>query len=252
MSLWTSTTIPLPSVSATQVPASTIAYTPVATVTPVTEVLVEGKRYYAYNNEVYPSITTLLSATNTEGQTALRKWRASIGHARAAEITASAAARGTRWHTFCEQFVSSQPIAWSVLTEPRDVTYASVIAHTLNDRLSAVLASETRVASSVYGVAGRLDLAVRLRDGRSAILDFKTGGAKAKSGTRLDQYGMQATFYADALSEQWTHDPIETIVIMQLLTDRVVWQESSPSHYREALRERIAQYAQQQSLELGA
>lgn len=225
-----------------RIPASTIDYTPLTIPCHVEEVMKEGKRWYLSNGVYYPSITTLISATDREGTKALNTWRRSVGHTQASHITRQAAARGIQWHTFCEQFVSGQTPHWSLLTNPSDLSYASNVGQVLNTRIFAVLASETRVVSALYGVAGRMDLCVLLQDGRRAILDFKTG-KKEKTGNRLVNYAMQATFYADALTEQVSSTTIDTIVIVQLLPDKIVWQESSPVLWRNVLRERITDYA---------
>lgn len=249
MSLWSSHALPLTE-RVQIVPASTIRYQPIALDLGLREVTRDGKRWYAYQNEYYPSITTMISTTDDEGNKALKEWRSNIGHAAATQITQTAAKRGTQWHAFCEQFVARQPIAWSNLTQPNDVSYAALIAKTLNERIFSVIASETRVVSTTYGLAGRLDMAVLLRDGRYAILDFKTG-KRPKTGNRLQNYGVQATFYADALMEHWNGGIIDTIVIAQLLPDQILWQEARVAPFRPLLSERITKFATMVNSQLG-
>lgn len=217
-------------------------FDPITLDLPVTEVTRDGVRWYAYRDQLYPSVTTMLSATDEEGRRALQEWRHAVGADTANRITQTAAKRGTQWHTFCEQYVAQHPIAWTLLSDPRDVAYAAFVADTLNTTVQTVWASETRVVSEVYGLAGRLDMAVQLHDGRYAILDFKTG-RKAKTGSRLENYALQATFYADALSEHWANGPIDTVIIAQLLPDRILWQETPVALYRDRLRQRIATFA---------
>lgn len=251
MIMWSNTVFRVPAGHMSSIPPSRVDYVPLACLIPraVTEVMRDGRRWYQYDGHLYPSISTLLSATDNEGQRSLKEWRKRVGTTKAAEITRTAAARGTRWHTFCEKFILREAIAWTVFTEPTDATYAAHVATILNQQIARVIATETRVVSTRYGVAGRLDMAVELPDGRAAILDFKTG-SKQKHGNRLQNYALQATFYADALSEQ-RDVPIETIVIAQLLPDAIVWQESHVSHWRSALQSRIASYAEQLNLMLG-
>jgi len=227
-----------------QWPASTIQYDASWQTPDVQEVQRDGRRWYEFNNHLYPSISTVLSHTDVEGRAALTKWRKSVGESRAAQITQTAAARGTRWHTFCEKFVLREEIPWPLLTECADSVYATLIANVLNQQITRVLAVETRVASTHYKVAGRLDMAVELHDGRAAILDFKTG-SKQKTGNRLENYALQATFYADALTEHMRR-PIETIVIAQLLPQAIIWQESTLTQWRPLLVDRIEQFMQAQ------
>lgn len=251
MSHWISQSFPLPVQDGTPIPPSTIVYAPPSTPTArvVEEVQRDGQRWYAFQGQLYPSISTLLSATDDEGQRSLKEWRRRIGVTQAAAITRSAAARGTRWHTFCEKFVLREPMSWSLLTEPTDLLYAAHVGTILNQQIARVIATETRVVSTRYGVAGRLDMAIELQDGRYAILDFKTG-SKQKTGNRLQNYALQATFYADALSEQ-SGLPVETIVIAQLLPTSIIWQESQVSYWRDTLQTRVHAYAEQVNLMLG-
>jgi genome maintenance exonuclease 1 len=249
--LWRSTSIPFqPAPHAAVLPSSQITFAPVSLPITLNETMRDGKRWYVYQGEYYPSITTMISATDDEGNNALKQWRTAVGHDAATRITSTAARRGTQWHTFCEQFVARQPVAWANLTEPNDISYAALLGQTLNARIASVIASETRVVSSTYGLAGRLDMAIQLHDGRYAILDFKTG-KKPKTGNRLQNYGIQAAFYADALTEHWKSGIIDTIVIAQLLPDRILWQESDVAVHRPLLRERIDKFATLVNTQLG-
>jgi genome maintenance exonuclease 1 len=250
MSVWNEQQFPITSYTAHGVPACTITYTPLTLSLPITETLHDGKRWYLYDGQLFPSISNLISATDDEGRKSLQQWRQRVGHAAATSITEKAASRGTRWHKFCEYFVTRQQIGWSLFEEPEDVAYGAHIATVLNTQLRAVVASETRVASTAYGIAGRMDMAVELQDGRHAILDFKTG-KKRKSGNRLDNYAIQGTFYADALTEHWGRGPIDTVVIAQLLPDRILWQETEVAQWRESLRTRVDMFAQQVNTVLG-
>lgn len=223
------------------IPSSTIRYQPLDTGITVTETTHEGRRWYVYNGQYYPSITTLLSATDSEGKKALREWRDKVGADAANAITKRAAGRGIQMHSIAEHFVQNDPIPWNLLTEPGDVSYAASLGHLLNQKVEEVFASETRVISTELGVAGRVDLGVLLRDGRRAILDFKTG-AREKTGNRLNNYFKQITFYATALTELLKKN-VDTLVIVQLLPKEIKWQESTPEYWIDALRADIRQYA---------
>ena len=193
MSAWIEHQFPTPSYSTATIPPCTIDYTPIALSLPVTETTHDGKRWYLYEGQLYPSISNLISATDTEGKKSLQEWRKRVGHTTATSITQKAAARGTRWHKFCENYVTRQPIGWQLFEDPEDAAYGAHIATVLNQQLRTVVASETRVVSKQYGIAGRMDLGVQLQDGRYAILDFKTGkneisGEDAKTNLQLACY----------------------------------------------------------------
>ena len=250
MSAWIEHQFPTPSYSTATIPPCTIDYTPIALSLPVTETTHDGKRWYLYEGQLYPSISNLISATDTEGKKSLQEWRKRVGHTTATSITQKAAARGTRWHKFCEHYVTRQTIGWQLFEDPEDAAYGAHIATVLNQQLRTVVASETRVVSKQYGIAGRMDLGVQLQDGRYAILDFKTG-KKRKTGNRLNNYALQCTFYADALTEHWPYGMIDTIVIAQLLPDMIIWQETRPELWRDALQSRVTEFAHQVNMVLG-
>lgn len=250
MSTWTEIQFPLTSYNVSDVPPSTITYTPLTLSLPITETLRDGTRWYLFEGDLYPSISQLISATDNEGKKSLQQWRQRVGHSVAANITQKAAANGTRWHKFCEYYVTRQPMSWSLFEDPKDVAYGAHIASVLNTQLRAVVATETRVVSRQWGIAGRMDMAVQLQDGRYAILDFKTG-KKRKTGNRLDNYALQGTFYANALTEHWSYGNIDTVIIAQLLPDRILWQETQPQLWQDALRERVNDFARQVSVILG-
>lgn len=226
--------------TAPAIPTPTMTYAPVAMATVLTETYQDGKRWYTDGAALYPSITTVLSATDDEGRESLRKWRKRIGQDAATRVTQTAAAHGTKWHDFCEAYLTGQPI-WSHLAHPQDHHMAAAIATMLNTHIKTVLIAESRVVSHEYGVAGRMDICAELTDGRIAVLDFKTG-KKPKTGNRLENYGLQATFYASALTECMGRGVIDTIVIAQLCPLMLVWQESSTDHFKILLRERVTKF----------
>lgn len=219
---------------------STIRFAPRALNITMTEVTTPDGRWYEHNGVRYPSITTLIKATDHEGASALREWRRRVGHEAAQKITNKAAENGTRWHKFCENFVAGEP-TWSSLTNVGDLTYAAAVGYLLNEKIDTILASEERVVSTRYRIAGRMDLAVTLKDGRHAIIDFKTG-SKPKQGNRLENYFLQGTFYADALTTLLEDVTIETVVIVQLCPHALLWQESTANEWREKLQERVVEY----------
>ena len=79
---------------------------------PVPRVTIEGKRYYATpDGNKLPSVTTILDKTKSEeSKRALQNWRNSIGAEKAQAITTEAANRGTRMHTYLEQYVKEGAI----------------------------------------------------------------------------------------------------------------------------------------------
>lgn len=230
-------------VAGQQVPAPTVVFAPVSLSCDLHETYEHGSRWYRFNGVDYPSITTLISETDTEGKQALKEWRRRIGHEESAAVTQRAAQHGTRWHNFCEAYLTGRPY-WQFLTDPKDTAVAATLTTLLNARIRTILVSESRVVSTTLGVAGRMDICAELTDGRLAILDFKTG-KKPKTGNRLTNYGLQAAFYATALTEHLNRGILQDIVIVQICPQVIVWQESLASRFLPLLEDRIAQFAAQ-------
>ena len=67
---------------------------------------IEGKRHYEITGKKLPSVTTILSATESESKKdSLEQWRNLVGHDTARKITEEAAARGTAMHSILEHYV---------------------------------------------------------------------------------------------------------------------------------------------------
>ena len=64
-----------------------------------TRSLIEGNRHYDVSNEILPSVTTILQATQSdEKKASLAKWRQKVGENEAEKIRDEAARRGTAMH----------------------------------------------------------------------------------------------------------------------------------------------------------
>ena len=227
-----------------EIPESTITYEPyhidpLALVPPSS--ITEGVLTTEEGIRRYPSITRILKATDKEGAIALAKWRARVGKVAAAGITAKAASAGTNWHAFAEKFLIKEPFGWKYFTEPRAAWQAATLAAVLNANFESVIASEIDVASHQLKLMGRLDVAGKLKDGRLAVLDFKTG-ARLKDGNRLAKAAIQCAFYAQALAEHLSFGDIGTVVVVQILPDAIYWQESDASYWNAYLRKSLVEY----------
>jgi hypothetical protein len=71
--------------------------------------IIDGKRHYILKEEKLPSVTTILSATqSTEKQASLGAWRDRIGADAADKITKDAAHRGTTMHNILEHYMEDK------------------------------------------------------------------------------------------------------------------------------------------------
>jgi len=68
--------------------------------------LIQGKRHYDIGQTKLPSVTTILSATQSEEKTkSLADWKARLGDQAADRVRDIAAMRGTAMHTYLEGYV---------------------------------------------------------------------------------------------------------------------------------------------------
>ncbi len=68
--------------------------------------LINGKRHYDVGEEKLPSVTTILSATQSEEKRkSLADWRARMGPEFADRVKDLAAMRGTAMHRYLEAFI---------------------------------------------------------------------------------------------------------------------------------------------------
>jgi genome maintenance exonuclease 1 len=72
----------------------------------------EKQRLYTCpDGNAVPSVTTILDKTKSEEKKAgLARWRKSVGEAKAKEIVTEAANRGTRMHTYLENYVLGEKL----------------------------------------------------------------------------------------------------------------------------------------------
>ena len=157
---------------------------------------IEGKRHYVIKTEKLPSVTTILSATESAEKTeALARWRASKGEEIATRIVDESAARGTAMHKILEKYILEQGYV--------DLTTVGQQAHNMAIR---VIEQGLCNVPEYYGTectlyypglyAGQTDL-VGIHKGKDAIIDFKQTN-KPKKREWIDDYCLQLAAYAMA------------------------------------------------------
>ena len=158
--------------------------------------LIQGSRHYDINQTKLPSVTTIISATQSEEKRqSLAAWKARVGAQGADRIRDIAALRGTAMHTYLEAYVRG--------TGHRDLTSvgqeAEPMAKQIIERglidLSEIWGSEvTLYYPDLY--AGATDL-VGIYNGRESIIDFKQSN-KPKRREWIEDYFIQLGAYAMA------------------------------------------------------
>ena len=184
--------------------------------------VIEGKRHYNIDDkEKLPSVTTILSATQSaEKREALAAWRASKGEEEATRIVDESAARGTAMHKILEMYVLEQGYL--------DQTNVGKQAHNMamqviNGGLSNVTEYYGTECTLYYPglYAGQTDL-VGVHKGSDAIIDFKQTN-KPKKREWIEDYCLQLAAYAMA----------HNILFNTQITKGVIMMRSKDNYYQE-------------------
>jgi genome maintenance exonuclease 1 len=183
---------------------------------PLSRTSENGRRLYQTpDGRKVPSVTTVLEKTKPEeAKRGLQQWRDRVGHQQAQAITTEAASRGTRMHTYLENYIKADKII-EMTTNP--YSWASMaMAKTVVDQ------GFTNRISEVYGVeiplyfprlyAGTTD-GVGTHLGEEAILDYKQTN-KPKKREWIGDYFLQLTAYALAHNEVYGSNIRKGVVLM--------------------------------------
>ena len=158
--------------------------------------LINGKRHYDVGEEKLPSVTTILSATQSdEKKKSLADWRARMGAQSADRIRDISAMRGTAMHRYLEAFIDG--------TGHKDLTSVGKEAEPMARR---IIESGLGELDEVWGqevtlyypglYAGATDI-VGVYEGQPAIIDFKQTN-KPKKREWISDYFCQLGAYCMA------------------------------------------------------
>ena len=159
----------------------------------------EKQRLYTCpDGNAVPSVTTILDKTKSEEKKAgLARWRKSVGEAKAKEIVTEAANRGTRMHTYLENYVLGEKLKDKV---------SNPFAQQSLDMAKVVIDEGLKDVDEYWGTevmlyhpkiyAGTTDL-VGVHKGEPAIMDFKQTN-KPKKREWIEDYFLQLCAYAEA------------------------------------------------------
>jgi len=154
--------------------------------------------YQCPDGNAVPSVTTIQDKTKSEEKKAgLARWRKSVGEAKAKEIVTEAANRGTRMHTYLENYVLGEELKDKV---------SNPYAQQSLDMAKIVIDEGLKDVDEYWGTevalyhpkiyAGTTDL-VGVHKGEPAIMDFKQTN-KPKKREWIEDYFLQLCAYAEA------------------------------------------------------
>ena len=175
----------------------------------------QGKRLYACpDGSKVPSVTTILDKTKpAESRLALANWKKAVGEVKAQEIVTEAASRGTRMHTYLENYIKGEPLKETV-TNPyaqQSLDMAKIVVSQGFPKIEEVWGSEVPLYfPELY--AGTTDC-VGIHDGDQSILDFKQTN-KPKKLEWIDDYFLQLTAYALAHNERHGTNIRKGVILM--------------------------------------
>ena len=158
--------------------------------------LIQGSRHYDIDQQMLPSVTTILSATQSEEKRQkLAEWRARIGAQGADRIRDVSAMRGTAMHTYLEAYIQG--------SGHMDLTAVGHEAHPMARQiinqglgpLEEVWGTEVTVHYPLL-YAGATDV-VGIYNSRESIIDFKQTN-KPKRREWIEDYFIQLGAYAMA------------------------------------------------------
>jgi len=200
-----------------------------------------GSRTYNVGEKKIPSVTTILSATQSEEKKAsLDRWRERVGYQEAQRITQQAATRGTEMHYVLENYIDGK----GYLNLSPEGAQARLMAHEIVqnlEKLKVVWGNEVSLAYEDLW-AGATDV-VGLYDEQPTIIDFKQSN-KPKREEYVEDYYYQIAAYSLAHKKQY--GPITQGLICVCTKDKLYQEfkmnKSKLNEYEEKWLERVHNY----------
>ena len=174
--------------------------------------VINGGRHYDIDGDKLPSVTTILSATQSdEKRQSLANWKAKMGADIADKVRDLAAARGTAMHTYLEHYIDGTGHKDLTPLGQQAETMAKKIIETGLGDLEEVWGLETTLYyPDLY--AGATDV-VGVYGGQPAIIDFKQSN-KPKRREWIQDYFEQLGAYAMAHNQVYGTKIQSGIVLM--------------------------------------
>ena len=174
--------------------------------------VIRGSRHYDLGQEKLPSVTTILSATQSAEKIAsLAKWKERVGSIEADKIKNEAANRGTAMHAFLEDYlIGKDRVDLTPVGQEARIMGQRIVDRGLAD-LEEVWGSEvTLYYPGLY--AGATDLA-GIYDGQESICDFKQSN-KPKRKEWIGDYFTQLAAYAMAHNYVYNTKITQGVILM--------------------------------------
>ena len=174
--------------------------------------VINGGRHYDIGNTKLPSVTTILSATQSpEKKASLAAWKAKMGDKAADAVRDTAAERGTAMHTYLEHYLDGTGYKdLTTLGKQAEVMANKIIESGLGDLEELWGLETTLYYPDLY--AGATDV-VGVYAGQPAIIDFKQSN-KPKRREWIQDYFEQLGAYTMAHNQVYGTKIQSGIVLM--------------------------------------
>lgn len=181
---------------------------------PLQRVEVHGVRHYIKEGGelqlAYPSVTTVLSALDTEW---LDKWKSRVGHEEADRVSHHAGTQGTLVHEAIERHCRNE-------LQPNMMPHVQLMFEGLKQQadrhIDNIHMIEGQMMSDHLRVAGTVDM-IADYNGVLSIIDWKTAG-KPKKIDWIENYFMQEAAYA-VMYEENGGPPVSQLVTVIVTPD---------------------------------
>ena len=211
----------------------------------ITATTTDGIRLYETpEGNKYPSITTVLSVRSKQG---LMEWRKRVGNEVANHIARTAAARGTKVHHMCEDYLNNMRFNFpDKFKEHRKNFLPYCLFSQLKEKvlcnINNIYAQEAGLYSDKYRVAGRVDCIAEY-NGVPSIIDFKTS-TKERKDEWNESYYIQGSAYAEMFVER-TGIEISQVVILVVTEDGTVQEFIKEKYdYLDALVQTVTEWSE--------
>ena len=164
-----------------------------------------GMRQYSDGDELFPSITSILSREmSSEG---LDAWKDRVGTKLAKYICDSAISRGNKFHRICESYLNNDCtckfvnhlLAYGMFEQAQPAL----------ERISDIVGIEMPMVSRELGIGGTADIIANF-DGVLSVIDLKSS-TSPKQESWCEKFFLQETAYS-LMFEEITSKPIEQLV----------------------------------------
>ena len=218
---------------------------------PINATTSDGVRLYETpEGNKYPSITTVLSVRNKKG---LFEWRKRVGEDVANHIARTAAARGTKVHHMCEDYLNNMHLNFPEKWKEHNKHFLPMcLFNQLKEKvlcnINNIYAQECGLYSDKYKVAGRADCIADYK-GKLSIIDFKTS-TKERTDAFNENYYIQGSAYAEMFGER-TGIQVSQVVILVVTEDGTVQEFVKEKYdYLDSLSETIAEWREKNEISI--